>query len=501
MALEIKLSQKLMPQLVMTPQLQQAIKLLQLSHLDLQERVAQELEENPALEEARDEDDGGAETVREPEAAREMLVADRMAEWQDYMGTNSRHDMASPEVVREEEDFPSLENTVTRRETLQEHLLWQLRMAGLDPSAEDIGTVIIGNLDERGYLEMSLEEVGALAHAPPDAVEEVLTLIQLFDPVGIAARDLRECLLVQLQNAGLEDSVATGMVAHHLHELEYKQYDRIAQSLNASLAEILEAAHLIACLEPKPARGFDDDEVRTIVPDVVVQKVAGEYAIVLNDDGVPPLRVSGLVRRLAGEGGEEVRKAREYLETKVRAATWLIKSIHWRQQTLYRVSQSIFSFQREFLEHGVTRLKPLVLREVAAEIGMHPSTVSRATSNKYAHTPQGVFELKFFFQSGIPRNDSAMVMSSESVRDRIRKLVETENPGKPLSDQEIAGELQGLGIDIARRTVAKYREQLGILPSSRRREPFAQYHAARSEVSGGADMGTRAVAGSRPQRG
>ncbi len=479
MALGIKLSQKLVPQLVMTPQLQQAIKLLQLSHLDLQERISQELEENPALEEARDEDDGGPEMVREPDAARETLVADRIAEWQDYLGANSRHDMASPEVVREEEDFPSLENTVTRRETLQEHLLWQLRMAGLDPSGEDAGTVIIGNLDERGYLEMSLEEIGALAHATSDTVEDVLTRIQLFDPVGIAARDLRECLLVQLRNAGLEDGVAVDMVAHHLHELEYKQYGRIAESLNASVDEVVEAVRLIACLEPKPARGFDDDQVRTIVPDVVVQEVAGEYSILLNDDGVPPLRVSALVRRLAREQGEDVRKAREYLESKVRAATWLIKSIHWRQQTLYRVSESIFSFQREFLEHGVTRLKPLVLREVAAEIGMHPSTVSRATSNKYAHTPQGVFELKFFFQSGLPRNDSATVVSSESVRDRIRKLVESEDPGKPLSDQEIAGELQGVGIDIARRTVAKYREQLGILPSSRRREPFAHHRAAR----------------------
>ena len=209
-----------------------------------------------------------------------------------------------------------------------------------------------------------------------------------------------------------------------------------------------------------------------------MQKVAGEYAILLNDDGVPPLRVSSLVRRLVGEQGEEVRKAREYLETKVRAATWLIKSIQWRQQTLYRVSESIFRFQREFLDHGTAGLKPLVLREVASEIGMHPSTVSRATSNKYAHTPQGVFELKFFFQSGIARNDSSTVVSSESVRDKIKTLVESEDPGKPLSDQEIAGTLQRIGIDIARRTVAKYREQLGILPSSRRREPFANYRVA-----------------------
>lgn len=473
MVLDIKLSQKLIPQLVMTPQLQQAIKLLQLSHLDLQELIAQELEDNPALEDAGDEDDD-PDLVREPEATREMLVTERIAEWQDYLGTNSRHDLVSSEVVREEEDYPSLENTVTRRETLQEHLLWQLRMAGLDRSDEDIGTVIIGNLDERGYLEMSLEEIGSLAHVELDTVENVLTLIQLFDPVGIAARDLRECLLIQVRNAGMEGSVVADMVAHYLHDLEYKQYDRIAQGLSVGLDEVIEAARFIGCLEPKPARGFDHDEVHAIIPDVVVQKVEGEYAVFLNDDRVPLLRVSPLVRRLAGERGEEVRKAKEFLETKVRAAAWLIKSIHWRQQTLYRVSESIFSFQRDFLDHGVTRMRPLVLREVAAEIGMHPSTVSRATSNKYAHTPQGVFELKFFFQSGLPRSDRATIVSSESVRDKIKRLVESENPGKPLSDYEITGTLQALGIDIARRTVAKYREQLGILPSLRRREPYIQ---------------------------
>lgn len=476
MALEIKLSQKMIPQLVMTPQLQQAIKLLQLSQLDLQQRISQELQENPALEEARDDDDAAPDLVREPEAPQEMLVTDRIADWQDYLDnhSNSRHDMVASEVVREEDDFPSFENTVTRRETLHEHLLWQLRMAGFDPAGESIGLCIIGNLDERGYLEASLEEVGELARATPGDVEDVLARIQLFDPVGIAARDLRECLLVQLHNAGLGDSVAARMVAGHLRELERKRYERIAAALDVRVADVVEAAHLIACLEPKPARDYDDGQVRTIIPDVVVQKVAGEYVIFLNDDGVPPLRVSPLVRRLAGASSEEAREAKEYLDGKIRAATWLIKSIQWRQQTLYRVSESIFNFQREFLDHGVDRLKPLVLREVAAQIGMHPSTVSRATSNKYVHTPQGVFELKYFFQSGIPRNDSSVVVSAESVRERIRVLVEAEDPGKPLSDQEIAGALRGLGIDIARRTVAKYREQLGILPSSRRRDPYGQ---------------------------
>ena len=480
MALGIKLSQKLVPQLVMTPQLQQAIKLLQLSHLDLQQRISEELQENPALEEAHDDEDAGAETVREPEAMHEMMVTDRIADWQDYLDnhSNSRHDLGSAEAVRDDADFPSLENTVTRRETLQEHLLWQLRMAGLDRTGESIGAYIIGNLDERGYLEASVEEIGELLHAAPDAVEEVLAHVQFFDPVGVAARDLRECLLLQLHNAGMGESVAAEMVANHLRDLEYRQYDRIAADLGVGMEEVIEAAHLIGCLEPKPARGFDDDEVRTIIPDVMVQKVAGEYFVFLNDDGVPPLRVSPLVQRLAGQRGEEVREAREYLEAKVRAAMWLIKSVHWRQQTLYRVSESIFRFQREFLDRGVAGLRPLVLREVASEIGMHPSTVSRATSNKYAHTPQGVFELKFFFQSGIARKDGATVVSSESVRDEIRKLVESEDPGEPMSDQEIAGALQGVGIDIARRTVAKYREQLGILPSSRRRQPFANDRAA-----------------------
>lgn len=486
MALEVKLSQRLLPQLVMTPQLQQAIKLLQLSHLDLQQRIAQELEENPALEEAQYEEDNGAEDngaerVREPGATQEMVVTDRITDWQDYLDNhaNSRHDMVNTEAVRNEADFPSLENTVTRGETLQEHLLWQLRMAGLDEAGERVGMCIIGNLDERGYLEAPVEEIGRLAHAAPDAVEEVLAQLQLFDPVGVGARDLRECLLVQLGNAGMGESVAARVVDRYLHELEYKRYDKIASGLRASLDEVVEAAHLIGCLEPKPARAFDDVEVRAVVPDVVVQKVGGEYAVSLNDDGFPSLRVSPLVRRLSGRRGEDAREAREYLEGKVRAATWLIKSVQWRQQTLYRVSESVFRFQREFLDHGAAGLKPLVLRDVAAEIGMHPSTVSRATSNKYAHTPQGVFELKYFFQSGIARNDSAAVVSSESVRDEIRKLLESEDPRMPLSDQGIAGTLQGRGFDIARRTVAKYREQMGILPSSRRREPFTNRRAAR----------------------
>jgi RNA polymerase sigma-54 factor len=238
-----------------------------------------------------------------------------------------------------------------------------------------------------------------------------------------------------------------------------------------SIDEIAEAAHLIASLEPKPSRGFEQDEVRTVLPDVFVEKVGGEYVIFLNDDGVPRLRVNSLYRRLAGQEGAAEEQARQYLQEKVRAAHWLIKSIQQRQQTLFRVTQSIFKFQEEFLDHGVSHLRPMVLRDVAEDIDMHESTVSRATANKYVHTPQGLFELKFFFQSGL-RGGNGEDVASESVKEKIRNIISTEDPRKPYSDQHIAAALSTDSIEIARRTVAKYREAMGILPSSKRRQPF-----------------------------
>jgi len=475
MALEQRLFQKQIQQLVMTPQLQQAIKLLQLSHLDLENVISQELQENPALEETPPEDESEGEKVREPEATQEMNLTDKISDWQDYLDnhSNARHDMASAETARAEEGFPSWENTVSRKESLQDHLLWQLRMSGLNEDEEAIGAVIIGNLNENGYLDWPVEHISAETKVSEEDVVRVLQRIQYFDPVGVGARDLRECLLVQLENAGLGNSLAARIVADFLPQLEYKRYDKIAAQAGVSVEDVLAAARLISGLEPKPARDYGDDETRVIFPDVLVQKISGEYVVLLNDDGVPQLRVSNLYRRLAQEQSAEVKEAKDYIEDKVRAAAWLIKSIQWRQQTLYKVSQSIFRFQHDFLDYGVSHLRPLVLRDVAAEIEMHESTVSRATSNKYAYTPQGVFELKYFFQSGIPRSDaSAGVVASETVREEIRRLVEGEDPSHPLSDQEITAALHSRGIDIARRTIAKYREQLGILPSSRRRQPY-----------------------------
>ncbi|MGH7773396.1 MAG: RNA polymerase factor sigma-54 [Candidatus Binatia bacterium] len=488
MALEIRQVQKLVQQLVMTPQLQQAIKLLQLSRIELEEMISRELQENPALEEGLSEEteekqeieltgEGGTQDgPPQPPPSREPSAADKIGtlDWQEYMESHSNaiHGSLTAEASREEgEGHPSWENTLTKKASLEDHLVWQLRLSTLTEREKVIGLYIIGNLDENGYLALPMEEVCQATGATPEEAEKVLKRIQFFDPVGVAARDLRECLLIQLENLDLGSSLAAQIVSDHLSQLENKRYEKLARELSVSVEEVVAASHVITSLEPKPARGFEEEEVRTIIPDVYVEKIDDRYVVLLNDEGVPHLRVSPLYRRLSGQVGEEEGQARQYLQEKVRAATWLIKSIHQRQQTLYRVTQSIFKFQNDFLEHGVSNLKPMVLRDVAQEIGMHESTVSRATANKYVHTPQGLYELKYFFQSGLKAGNGEDV-ASESVREKIRSIISTEDPRRPFSDQDIAGLLGQETIDIARRTVAKYREAMGILPSSKRRQHY-----------------------------
>lgn len=488
MALEIRQVQKLAQQLVMTPQLQQAIKLLQLSRLELEQLISQELQENPVLEETpaqetETREESQEETAQEiPEAPtelapnRELSTTDKIGtlDWQEYMEThtNSIHGSLTAEADREDgEGGPSWENTLTKIASLEDHLDWQLRLSKLSEREQAIGSYIIGNLDPNGYLTLPLDEICQVTGASPEEAQSVLRRIQFFDPVGVAARDLRECLLIQLENLQLSDSLAARIVSDHLSLLETKRYEKLVRELNVSIEEVVVASQLIASLEPKPARGFDQEEIRAIIPDVSVEKIDDEYKVFLNEEGVSRLRVSSLYRRMAGQEGKEEEEARQYLQDKVRAATWLIKSIQQRQQTLYRVTECIFQFQRDFLEHGVSHLKPMVLRDVAESIGMHESTVSRATANKYVHTAQGVFELKFFFQSGLKTGNHEDV-SSESVREKIRTIISAEDPRKPYSDQQIAGMLGQESIDIARRTVAKYREAMGILPSSKRRQPY-----------------------------
>ncbi len=486
MALGLRQEQRLAQQLVMTPQLQQAIKLLQLSRIELEEMISQELQENPTLEESPvgEQQDSQQpkpeeelpEKMAPPEPVREPSAADRIGtlDWQEYLDThsNSLHGSLTAEAAGDEDEGPpSWENTLTKKTSLEDHLVWQLRLSRLTEREEKIGLYIIGNLQENGYLALPLEEVCQATGGTLDEAEGVLKKIQFFDPPGVAARDLRECLLIQLENLGLSASVAARIVSDHLAQLEGKRYEKLAHELGVSMDEVITASHLIASLEPRPARGFEEEEIRTIIPDVSVEKIDDEYLVSLNDEGLPRLRVSSLYRRMAGQAGKEEEEARQYLQEKVRAATWLIKSIHQRQQTLYRVTQSIFKFQRDFLEKGVSQLRPMVLKDVAQDIGMHESTVSRATANKYVHTSHGLFELKYFFQSGLKSGNGEDV-ASESVKDKIRGIVSSEDPRRPYSDQYIARLLTQEAIGIARRTVAKYREAMGILPSSKRRQPY-----------------------------
>ena len=488
MALEIRQVQKLAQQLVMTPQLQQAIKLLQLSRIELQEMVTTELEENPALEEVpvseietaeqgpQESQPGGSEQIEEPVLNREPSGVDKIGtlDWQEYLDShsNSIHGSLTAEANSDDGDGPpSWENSLTKKTSLEDHLIWQLRLSKATEKEENVGLYIIGNLNENGYLALSLEDVCSATEATLEDAEAVHKRILFFDPVVVAARDLRECLLAQLESLGLADSMAARIASDFLGHLESKRYEKLARELGVGIDEIADAAHVIASLEPKPSRGFEQDEVRTVLPDVFVEKVGDDYVIYLNDEGVPRLRVSSLYRRMVGQEGEAEVQARQYLQEKVRAATWLIKSIQQRQQTLFRVTQSIFKFQREFLDHGVSQLRPMVLRDIAEDIHMHESTVSRATANKYVYTPQGLFELKFFFQSGI-RGGNGEDVASETVKEKIRGIITAEDPQKPYSDQHIATVLSDSSIEIARRTVAKYREAMGILPSSQRRQPF-----------------------------
>lgn len=492
MALETKLYQRLSQQLVMTPQLRQAIKILQVSRQELEELVAQELQENPTLEEEIEEispaterqqlaEDGEAPLSNDPdwpsaanrEATEEVGTADKLSDidWREYLQnySNEWHAAAAETPVEEddEERRPTLENVGRRTVSLIDHLIWQLRMDGLSQDDEAIALELLSNLDDDGYLAVSIEEVAFQTRQDYDSVERMLRRIQELEPPGVGARNLRECLLLQIRALGKQDSVAYRIVRDHLELLESRRYDRIAKELCVSAEEVVNATRFISTLEPKPGRNFGEDEVRYVTPDVFVHKVGDELVVTLNDEGLPRLRVSSYYRRVLHENGVE--DAKRYIQEKLRSAAWLIKSIHQRQRTLYLVTQSIVRFQREFFEHGISHLKPLVLKDVAMDVGMHESTVSRATANKYVHTPQGTFELKFFFTSSLQTADGDEV-SSESVKERIREIIAQEDPRNPLSDQQIAKLLSQENVAIARRTVAKYREMMGVLPSSKRRQ-------------------------------
>ncbi|MEJ2492357.1 MAG: RNA polymerase factor sigma-54 [Desulfuromonadales bacterium] len=483
MALEIRQQLKLSQQLVMTPQLQQAIKLLQLSRMELMDVVRTELEENPVLEEGQDtaeektqqEEELTAETTDEAPAETLQEVAgdgDGMSEidWKTYLESYSLGG-STADSYEDDEDRPSYENLLTRKPSLTDHLMWQLGLSPLENQDRLIGAEIIGNIDHDGYLQATLEEIAEQTNSAPDQVAKVLNVVQEFDPPGIASRDLQECLLKQVAQMALADDLVVRILLDHLGELENRRYQAIARSLQVSLDDVLGAAKFISGLDPRPGSQYDQEDVHYIIPDIFVYKISDEYVVVLNDEGLPNLRINSFYRN-ALSGSEEIdEKAGEYIQEKLRGALWLIKSIHQRQRTIYRVTKSIVKFQREFFDRGVEHLKPLVLRDVAEDIEMHESTVSRVTTNKYVQTPQGLFELKYFFNSGISTTGGDAV-ASESVKSRIKEIIGAEDPRKPYSDQKIVDLLRGQGIDIARRTVTKYREMLGVGSSTQRKRLF-----------------------------
>ncbi len=509
MALEQKLRLKLAQRLVMTPSLQQAIKLLQLSRLELEETLAQEILENPVLdvEEAEDvaapetegsetdaaaaasETDTGetsrAEDTTEAGDGEDVLPTEEEAYgdidveafFSDYLADH-RPEGPSMAAADPGNGVP-LENVISVAGGLADHLLWQLRMMDCDERTLAIATYIVGNLDEDGFLHVSDEEIFAATAAAPEEIEKALATVRALDPPGVVARSLQECLVMQLDLlvAVADDDEerelltrARHVVAEHWDELLHQRWEKLATVCGCEVGELKSLVEVIHRLEPKPGGVFHQEQNQYIEPDVHIRKVDDEYTIHLNDDGLPKLRINSRYARML-EGAPLDPQVAGYLREKMRSAVWLMKSIDQRQRTIYKVAMSIVTYQRNFLDHGIEHLKPMVLRQVAEDIGMHESTISRVVSNKYMYTPRGLFPMKYFFHSGV---DSARGenVSSLVVKERIRKLVEAEDPSRPLSDSKIMRMLQREGIRLARRTVAKYREEMAIPSSDKRKKVF-----------------------------
>lgn len=483
MALEQKLSLRLSQKLVMTPSLQQAIKLLQMTRMELDTLLTQELVENPVLEESTEvteEEAPREEPAPEPPANGETLDHEKSMENIDldaYFGDYWEGSGASS--MMEEREEPPIENSLSREPDLYDHLLWQLHMAEVEPRQREIAELFIGNLSPDGFLMASPEEIRAMGdqeerNYTAEEVEAALRLVRSFDPPGIACCDLRESLLLQMDIQGIpEESLARRMITEAWDIFLRRQFPAVAKKLGVELPELEEALEIVRTLETHPGRRFSTDRPHYIEPDVFVRRVGDEYVIQLNDDGMPRLRVSRAYRRMLATMRNEGRQseAQQFIKDKIRSAVWLIKSLDQRQRTIYKVAASIVRQQREFLDRGIEHLRPMVLRDVAEDIGMHESTVSRVVSNKYMHTQRGLVPMKFFFHSGIDREYGDNI-SSLSVKRKIEQLIQAEDPKRPLSDSELMRILNREGIQIARRTVAKYRDELSIPSSTDRKQIF-----------------------------
>ena len=484
MALELRQQLKLSQKLVMTPQLRLAIKLLQMNRLELGDALQAEIEQNPGLEEdtnvqePRENTKSLSSTVEETGEKREQDHTDQVraedtipeTNWEDYANTFDSNVSFSHETPAA--DAPSQFDFISEKPGLLAYLQWQLAHSELEPEEWETALFIAGNLNRYGFLECTLEEIMQATSCDHDSAEYILELMQDLDPPGIAARDVAESLFLQLERMGMENSLSAIIVRDHLNHMQTRNYKAISQGTGRKRNEIIKAIDFITSeLTPYPGLPYSTETTNYVVPDVYVRKIDGEFVIRLNEDDIPNLKLSSQLQELLQDGEEAMeKKSKAYIKEKLKDAGWFIKSLHQRQRTIFKVMDSILKFQSDFFEHGATRLKPLILRDVAEDIEMHESTISRVTSNKYVHTPLGIYELKYFFSTAIPRQGEE-ALAAESIRERIRKMIQEEDPYKPFSDNAISIKLGERNIKIARRTVAKYREQLKILPVKHRRKP------------------------------
>ncbi len=482
---------------VLAPQLQQSLALLQAPMLELRAMVAQELQQNPVLEEiqvletaqdgketaeaeaaskANDPAEPPADVTFDPatEKPSNQPVDDFQAEferlvrldqeWRDHFAETN---IPMRQTKEEEERRQYLFDSLVVSPSLQENLLEQVRQSELNEAQQKIAELIVGNIDDYGYLQSSVEELAFSTSIPADQILEVLKVVQTFHPPGVGARDLRECLLLQLERDRKQSTLEYRIVSECMEALGKRRIPEIARKLGTTVEEVQAAMQRIGNLEPRPGRAFLPDNQQYVVPEVFVQKVGDEFVVTTANDHVPHLRISNIYKDLMAKADSSP-EVRDYIRDKIRAGKFLIKSLHQRQQTILNIANEIVKRQRDFMEKGVAFLKPLTMVQVAEVVGVHETTVSRAVSGKYMDTPQGVFEMKYFFTSGI-QTASGTDVSNTSVKDMLSELIKKEDTAKPLSDEELVKLLTEKGIRIARRTVAKYRSELNILPSHLRK--------------------------------
>lgn len=467
MALEQRIDLRLTQKLALTPQLQMQLKLLQLPQLELSQYIQLEILENPLLEVEEEEEikiDFHEENLEE----REPVLIDKIDKIiiDDYFSdrADDGRDLGyyNPGI----DEKPNFELFCAKSTDLWDHLIWQLRLSNADDRVRLVAEIVIGNIDEDGYLKASEEEIAKIAEADLETVREAISLVQDFDPPGVAARDLRECLLLQVKALGLHNSVVNLIISEHLEDVQKKRYEKLSKKFNLPMEDILNAIKIIEKLEPRPGRNFASTTSSIPVPDVYIKRVDDSYQIILNEEGLPKIRLSNLYKEML-EAKKLSSEERRFIKEKFKRAIELLRGLEQRNRTIYRVAESLLKFQRDFFEKGMNFLKPLNLRDIAEDLGLHESTISRVTSNKYLACDHGIFSFKFFFTNALPSKTGSV--STSTVKELIRKIIEKEEPSNPLSDSDIAELLKKEGIDIARRTVAKYREELKIPPKSIRR--------------------------------